>query len=626
MAKTIEITELDFEEIKTSIINYMSSKKEFKDYDFQASGLNTLIDILATNTHINSYYMNAISNEMFLDTARIRDNVVSKAKMLNYTPRSKKAAEMVVNLEFQGTVPKSSSNVYETFMLNKDFEFTATKDGISYKFRPKNNVIVPKVSSLARSDGTFTNVFSVKDVVLIQGTYVTENYIVNTNDPNQRYLLTNSDVDTSTITVFVYDNPDFPEKQEFKRSNDNMKLSELERAFFLQEGRGGNYEIYFGDGVLGAQIESGQMIEINYLTTSGSAGNEIVKIDAKGKISNYEILDSIEVVSRSAGGADEEDIESIKFHAPKTFGGQGRAVTVNDYKTIIPQIYPSTQSLNIWGGEDNIPPTYGRVYISIRPDTGFFLSEYTKEEIRKKLRKDYSVLSIEPQIVDAEYTKLKINTTVQYDNETTSLSQSDIKNIVSNGIVSFSKKYLDDFNDYFRYSNFVNWIDTLDQSITNNETYVGLINEQTVLFNTSAFYVFNFNNKIKKGSIKSVGVRVVGDTRIYYVEETSNYDGKLKFYTFDVNDKKIYSTKITGSVNYETGTINIDPVNIEAVEGSLEVFRLECVPAGLDVFPRRNQVLVILKEDVTVTVEEDTDDYNNNYDITTQNVKTIRNN
>lgn len=623
MAKTVEVTELDFDEIKKNIINYMSSQEAFKDYDFTASGLNTLIDILATNTHINAYYMNAISNEMFLDTARIRDNVVSKAKMLNYTPRSRKAAEMIVDLEFVGKLEKASSNVFETFRLNKNYEFKAKQSGKTYKFRPKETTIVSKVKAQSNDNGTFTNVFQVNDLVLIQGTYTTENYIVNTADPNQRYLLSNDDVDITTITVFVYDNPTLPEKTEFVLATDNMKLTPDSNVYFVQESRGGKYEIFFGDGVLGNSVENGKLIEINYLKTDGSVANEIVNLTAAA-LDDYEVT-SITVKSKAQGGAAAEDIESIKFNAPRTFGGQKRAVTVNDYKAIIPQIYPSTQSMSIWGGEDNIPKTYGRVYVAIRPDHGYFLSEYTKQSIKDTLKKNYSILSIEPEIVDPEYTKLKVTSTVKFDNETTSLSASDIKTLAIQGIVGFSTKYLDDFNDYFRYSNFVNWIDTLDQSITNNTTTVGLINEQKVAFDTSAFYVFNFNNEIKKGSIKSVGIQVSGDTKIYYIEETTNYDGNLKFYSFDVNNKKIYSTFITGKVDYKTGTINIDPVNITAVEGSLEVFRIELETVGLDIFPRRNQVLLIEPEDVNVTVEEDSDNYNNNYDITTQNVRIIRN-
>ena len=201
MAKTIEISELDFDNIKQSIISYMSSKPEFKDYDFKASGLNTLIDILATNTHINSYYMNAISNEMFLDTARIRDNVVSKAKMLNYTPRSKKASEMTVDLEFTGNIEKATRNVFETFTLNQDFEFKAKKDGITYKFRPKETKLLSKTTTSSNTNGTFTNVFIAQNVTLIQGSFATENYIVNTSDPNQRYILTNDDVDILTVKL-----------------------------------------------------------------------------------------------------------------------------------------------------------------------------------------------------------------------------------------------------------------------------------------------------------------------------------------------------------------------------------------------------------------------------------------
>lgn len=625
MSKTIQITELDFDDIKSNIIQHMSSNPEFKDYNFNASGLNTIIDILATNTHMNAYYMNMISNEMFLDTARIRDNVVSKAKMLNYIPRSKKASEMSVDLTFNGVTPKKTAGVEESFTITKDFVFTAKKSGKEYLFRPKQTTIVPKVATQKNSDGSYTNLFSVKDIALIQGSYVTENYSVNTDDPNDRYLLTNNNIDISTITVFVYDNLNTTIKTEYKLATDNMRLSDISKNFFIQEGRGGSYEIFFGDGVLGSSITSGQYVEINYLVTSGKDANEISNVTLLTGNDNFTTT-SVVVTSAAQGGTVAESVDSIKFNAPRTFEGQGRAVTSSDYRTIIPSIYPATQSINVWGGEDNIPPKYGHVYISIRPDDGLYVSEYNKSEIITKLKKDYSILTIIPEVVDAEYTKIKINTTVKFDDESTSLVADDIKSIVKTGILAFSKKFLDDFKDYFRYSNFVNYIDTLDDSITNNVSYVSLSIDKDVTLNTATPYDFYFNNPIEKGSIKSTGIQAVGTTQILYVEEDSTYNGKLKLYGFDAsnNNVKIYSDIYKGKVNYETGLINIEAITITDVEGTNEEFSIEVKPENLDVFPKRNQVLLIEEGGISITMEADNDNFNNNYDITNQNVKTLR--
>jgi hypothetical protein len=625
MSKTIQITELDFDDIKSNIIQHMSSNPEFKDYNFNASGLNTIIDILATNTHMNAYYMNMISNEMFLDTARIRDNVVSKAKMLNYIPRSKKASEMSVDLTFNGVTPKKTAGVEESFTITKDFVFTTKKSGKEYLFRPKQTTIVPKVATQKNSDGSYTNLFSVKDIALIQGSYVTENYSVNTYDPNDRYLLTNNNIDISTITVFVYDNLNTTIKTEYKLATDNMRLSDISKNFFIQEGRGGSYEIFFGDGVLGSSITSGQYVEINYLVTSGKDANEISNVTLLTGNDNFTTT-SVVVTSAAQGGTVAESVDSIKFNAPRTFEGQGRAVTSSDYRTIIPSIYPATQSINVWGGEDNIPPKYGHVYISIRPDDGLYVSEYNKSEIITKLKKDYSILTIIPEVVDAEYTKIKINTTVKFDDESTSLVADDIKSIVKTGILAFSKKFLDDFKDYFRYSNFVNYIDTLDDSITNNVSYVSLSIDKDVTLNTATPYDFYFNNPIEKGSIKSTGIQAVGTTQIWYVEEDSTYNGKLKLYGFDAsnNNVKIYSDIYKGKVNYETGLINIEAITITDVEGTNEEFSIEVKPENLDVFPKRNQVLLIEEGGISITMEADNDNFNNNYDITNQNVKTLR--
>lgn len=404
-----------------------------------------------------------------------------------------------------------------------------------------------------------------------------------------------------------------------------MRLTDISKHFFIQEGRGGSYEIFFGDGVLGSNINSGQFVEINYLITKGKDANEIGNITLMSGNDDFNAT-SVTVTSAAQGGTEAEGLDSIKFNAPRTFEGQNRAVTATDYRTIIPKLYPSTQSINVWGGEDNIPPEYGRVYVSIRPDDGLYVSAHNKAEIVSKLKKDYSILTIIPSIVDAEYTKLKINTTVKFDNESTSLVADDLKTIVKNGILSFSKRFLDDFNDYFRYSNFVNFIDTLDAAITNNVSYVTLSIDKPALINTAAPYDFFFNNTIEKGSVKSIGIQAVGSTQIWYVEENVKYDGTLRLYGFDAsnNDKKIYSEIYKGKINYETGLINIEAITITDIEGTSGQFRIEVKPAKLDVFPKRNQILLIEEADVTITMEADSDNYNNNYDITTQNVKTLR--
>jgi len=626
MSKTIEITELDFSNIKASIINYMKKDSTFKDYDFEASGLNTLIDLLATNTHINSYYLNMLTNEMFLDTARIRENVVSKAKLLNYTPRSYRSSQAVVSLELVGNRKYSNANVYDTVRINRGVVFSAQLDGAEYLFVPKSTRLVEKTTAIQNSDGTWSNVYRIDDLVIIQGTEVEEEYVVDTSNPEQRFILSNKNVDTTTLRVFVQPDPQDDLVLEYKPSRDNMRLESTSEVFFLQEGKNEKYEVFFGDGILGSEVDSGEVVILRYIVTKGSIANGIAQFSIKenNERDNYKIT-SINVESPSYGGAEKESISSIKFNAPRNFENQKRAVTIRDYKSLIPQILPTTSSVNVWGGEDNIPAQFGKVFIAIRPNNGYFLSDYEKENIKSILRKDYSVVSILPDIVDPDYTRIKIKTIVKWDNESTVLTADELKAKVLNTIQNYSDQYLNEFDSYFRYSNFVYKIDETDQAISNNVTYITMINERRVIFQSKAPYQFNFNNEIKKGTLKSVGFQVEGANNYWYLEEDTSYNGNLKFYSFDNTGKKIYAPYITGRVNYLNGIVNINDIVVTNIETGLsDWLRLEAEPVSFDIFPRRNQILFIDKNDVTVTMDADTDDYNNNYDISSQNVTIIR--
>ena len=361
MARTIQISDLDFKDIKKNIITYMKNDPTFVDYDFEASGLNTLMDILSYNTHYTSYYLNMVANEMFLDTARLRENVVSRAKMLGYESRSNIAPKTVVSLVIEKTGPLESES--STVLVNNEFKFSATLDGVSYNFSPEIPRSAPILSSNVDDDGvTVTTRYFLGDLVLVQGDPVTEFFVVDTTNPNQRFILSNANADTTSISVTVREDLTTDDFTEFKRPTDTMDLTDVSTSFFVQEVESGLYEVFFGDGVLGTAVESGNLITVEYLTTDGAASNGIAKINSNNTNSDFKITE-IKTVNKVFGGSNKETTDSIKFYAPRTFEGQNRAVTVRDYKTIIPKIYTQASSVNVWGGEDNEPPQFGRVFI-----------------------------------------------------------------------------------------------------------------------------------------------------------------------------------------------------------------------------------------------------------------------
>ncbi len=620
MARTIQISDLDFKDIKKNIIAYMKNDPTFIDYDFEASGLNTLMDILSYNTHYTSYYLNMVANEMFLDTARIRENIVSRAKMLGYESKSNIAPKAVVSLVIEKTGPLESES--STVLVNNEFKFSATLDGVSYNFSPEVPRSAPILSSNVADDGvTVTTRYFLGDLVLIQGDPVTEFFVVDTTNPNQRFILSNANADTTSIKVTVREDLTTDEFTEFKRPTDTMDLTDVSTSFFVQEVESGLYEVFFGDGVLGAAVESGNLITVEYLTTDGAASNGIAKINSNNTNSEFKITE-IKTVNKVYGGSDKETTDSIKFYAPRTFEGQNRAVTVRDYKTIIPKIYTQSSSVNVWGGEDNEPPQFGRVFISIKPNDGSYLTDFEKTSIQNKLKTDYSILTILPEIIDPNYTKLIVTTNVKYDNEATILGEDELKTIVLNTINNFSDTFMNEFDNYFRYSNFVSSIDSSNDAITNNTTTVDLQIEKKITLNARSQYVYQFNNEIAPLSISSTGFKVMNSNNLIYIEDANQTD--LKFYYMDSNGKKVYVTNVSGTIDHKKGTIILNDLTITELEDNASLLKIKITPKDQDVFPRRNQILVIDPQEVKINMMADTDDYNNNYDITTQSVSIIR--
>ena len=631
MAKNINISELDFNSIKNSITNYMAADETFSDYSFEGSALSSLTDLLAYNTYYNSFYLNMIANEMFLDTARMRNNVASKAKLLGYLPTSARSARATISATFEITNSTGRSNTeLSVLKINRDFVFKFSDLGIDYRFVPDITRIVDRQRVEDLGDGTYKHVYEIFDLVVVQGVEVVENYVVDTTDPNQKFFMSNSNVDTTSLRVLIRENRESSYFEEFKLNTDTMKLSDISRTYFLQESHEEKYEVVFGDGVLGKELITGNVVSLTYLITDGAVVNGLtgsMNLLGKTGVAGLKLStegaapDNLTIIGRTFGGADRETTDSIRFYAPRTFEGQNRAVTVRDYMTIIPKIFPQAESMNVWGGEDNDPPQYGRIFMSIKPSKGLYLSSSEKDDIITKLMRNYSVVSLKPVIIDPEFLRLKLTIQVKYDDESTLIEESELKLAVRNSVIEYNRKFLNDFNSYFRYSQLLATIDETDTSITNNLTTMSLINEQSVTYNTVAEYTFNFSNALQPGSVYSNGFNVAGSSEIYYLDDNSL--GSIRFYTVTGNNTKVYSATLGGTINYTTGTIVISGVAITSVLQG-DSIGVVADPASNDIFPVRNQIIYLDLDELEITMLPDTDEFNENYEISTQRVQVSR--
>ena len=395
MAERLNITELDFDNIKQNLKTYLSKQKEFTDYDFEGSGMAVLLDLLSYNTHYNALYSNMLANEMFLDSADLRNSVVSHAKQIGYTARSARAPKATLNV----TVNDATT---ATVTMARGTAFTTTIDGVSYQY------VTNKAVSITPTDGVYT--FSNVDVY--EGTLVSNKYTVDTTDANQRFLIKNINADTSTLKVTVQTSASDSTTETYTLSTDFTSATDDSKIFFLDAVEDQQYEITFGDGVIGKALSNGNVVNISYVVTNGDASNSATTFASASSIDGFSNI-TVSVVSNSFGGAPAEENSSIKFNAPKRYSSQNRAVTVDDFKSIVRSIYPNIQSIRVWGGEENDPPVYGRTYISIKAISGSNITQAVKDDITTELKK-YMVASVTPVISDPETIFLVVESDVKY--------------------------------------------------------------------------------------------------------------------------------------------------------------------------------------------------------------------
>jgi hypothetical protein len=485
MADRLNVTELDFDTIKTNLKTFLKSQSEFQDYDFEGSGLNVLLDILAYNTHYNAYYLNMIANESFMDSAVLRNSVVSHAKRIGYTPRSVAAPRAIVNV-----VVDTGTGGTGTLTLPKNYVFISNQiDGKAYNF-------ITLSSQIATKSG---NTFTFNSVPIYEGEYVTYSYTHNElSNPKQIFSIPDTNVDTSTLAVSVRPSLANTDVTVHTLSSNDLNLSSTSEVYFLQEGQNGNYEVFFGDGILGKKLNDGAIVTLEYLITSGEASNKANNFIGSTNIGGYTNVNVVSL-SGASGGTVRETVDQIKFAAPLSLLAQNRAVTKNDYIRLIQQKYPAFDAVNVWGGEEQDPPVYGKVFVAAKPKLGFEVTQTEKEYVKQNILKPISVLTVAPEIVDVDYNYLTVDATIYYNKAKTSLTDNQIKNAVRNLITTYSTTNLNKFNTYFNYTGLEALIYNYDKSFISDEVDLYVAKKFRPVLTNSDSYTLDFGFEISRG-------------------------------------------------------------------------------------------------------------------------------
>ena len=600
----MEITQLDFDTIKGNLKTYMKGQNEFTDYDFEGSGLNVLLDVLSYNTHYNAFMANMAANEMFLDTAVKRDSVTSHAKALGYTPTSTKAPVAYVD------VTVNNANTASVTMA-AGHAFNTTISGTTYQF----------VNITSRVLQPTAGIYVYSNIPIYEGTWVTTKFTKDVNDADQKFIVPNANVDIATLSVTIQTSSTDTTLTTFTKANNLVEVKSTTNAFFIQETVDSEWEIYFGDGVVGSALDDGNIVILAYVVTNGVQANGANSFTSATSISGFADI-TVVTQTAAADGAAEEGIDAIKFNAPFSYAAQNRTVTAADYKAIIPQIYSNVKALAVWGGEYNDPAVYGRVYISILPKTGLTLTTSTKASIVTLLQ-DYNVVSITPELIDLETTQIVPTVVFKYDASATAKSKEALAALITTAITDYSTASLEQFEQIFRYSPFTTLIDEVDPAILSNITNIKISKTFKPTLATALKYTITFSNALfhphtghaadttgtaAGGILSSTGFTITGSAETYYLEDDGA--GLVTAYYISGSTKVYLTTGSVGTIDYTTGDVVLTKINIATV-GQVDgvdstSIRLTVQPASNDVVPVRNQILQIDSVNLSVTGVADT--------------------
>jgi hypothetical protein len=590
----VNFTNLDFDQIKATLKDYLKSNSNFTDYDFEGSNLSTILDVLAYNTYITSYNANMVANEVFIDSATLRENVVALARNIGYIPRSKKSARATVTF-FVDTTNINPTPASLTLKKGPIASTSGSFGNQSFIFSILEDVTVPVIDGFA----TFT------DLEIYEGTLLTSSFTYSTRNPNQRFVLPNSGIDTSLISVIVKSNssPQTPSVK-YSLQDSLFAIDKESEVYFLQEIEDERYELFFGDDIFGKALSDGNYIEVSYIATNGDSGNGVNQFSFSGRLTytrnstEYVVTSGISLLTTgliASGGENIESVDSIKKYAPRIYASQNRALTANDYETLIPaKIYPDTESISVFGGEELVPPQYGKVFISIKPRTGDFLPNLIKENIKLKLKK-YAVAGIVPEILDLKYLYIEVDSKIYYN---TNLAPNAA--YVSSIIQSNANKYAEstELNRYgarFKYSKFLKIIDDGHTSVTSNITKIQMRRDLRIVLNTFAEYSIGFGNQFHIGSmdgynIKSSKFRIAGiqqDVYLSDIPDTNRTTGSIFLFTVPSTSSTTATivSRNVGKIDYVKGIITLNPINITSakIKDGQSIVEISAVPQSNDI-------------------------------------------
>lgn len=583
--KRISVAELDFDAIKQNIKTYMGGQSQFQDYDFEGSGLAILLDLLAYNTHYNGIYTNLAVNEMFLDSASKRSSVVSHAKSLGYIPRSAQCARAKVNVAVA-----APANPPTVATLPSNQPFTTVVDNVSYTFYNTGTVTVARNTQ---------GIYLFENIDLIEGTPLTYTYTVNTGT---RFVIPNKNVDISTLVVKVKETSGSDIFEIYSPTSDLITASETSKVYFIKEIDDGLYEVYFGNNLVGKKLDNGNAVVLEYFVSSLEAPNN-ASVFTYGGSNIVGTNVSVITTQNAINGSSPEDIDTIKYNAPRFYASQNRAVTPEDYKVLISKILPNVDTVMVWGGEDNTPKVYGKTFICIKPTDSERLTSSQKEFLLTALDKR-NIVSITPELVDAEYLDIILEANVYYNDRETSKTISQLQTLVKQAVFDYDDNELGKFDGVLRFSKLVASIDAADPSIVNNITKLVIARSVRAKFNSNAEYVINLINPIAKtvdGSLSSTGFLIPGSARVYYLDEDTK--GNVRMYYLDSSQAKVIANPAIGTIDYAAGIINIKNLNIAALNDS--IFELRIVPASYDVVSALNQIVQVDRANLVVNMIAD---------------------
>jgi len=594
----LEISAVDFDQIKANLKTFLQNQVEFQDYNFEGSGFSILLDLLAYNTHYLAYNANVVANEMYLDSADLRNSIVSLAKMLGYTPTSPRAP--IANIDILINNASGTS-----ITMDKGTVFNTSVNGISYQF-------------ITNADATITpsnGVYRFSNINVYEGSSVTYKYTVDSSDPDQRFVINSARADTSTLKVKVQNSISDSTTATYNLATGYTGLDNTSKVYFIQEVEDNKFEVYFGDGVIGKSLDDGNIVILEYIVTNKTEANGASTFTLSGSVGGFSDV-TITTNSSAQGGSDGQSKESIRFNAPLQYARQDRAVTTSDYETLVQELYPNAQSVSAWGGEDDETPVYGVVKIAIKAASGSTLTNATKESIKTQLQK-YNVASVRPVIVDPETTSIILTSNVKYDERATTKTADTLKSEITTAITNYNTSTLQKFDSIFRHSKVTGLIDDIDTSILSNvtsllirKTFIPTLSASTrydIYFRNGIFNPHTGHKSNTGGVITTSGFKVPNDNNVYYLDDDGN--GNIRRYYF-VGSVRTYANNTQGTVNYATGQITINSLTVASVENirgaSSTVIEVTVEPASYDIVPVRDQILEIDTANSTITVEADT--------------------